>query len=240
MNALNKKSKHHQGGSFIVESVWLWQVLVLLTLGMLQMVFLYKAKATLNTATLQVAREGSITHANKSKMLRKLAHGMAPLYLKKDPNVLRLKARQVELFAALNLPVGAIGRIEIISPAAEVYKKFETKQFYLDADGNEKNIKQMPNDNLSVRDPSVKAVKGGGSSIKINLQDANLLKIRTHWCYKLDVPFVNYILHKAYATGFGDKNLHWLDCRALGLVTGSYYLPVTSGSIVRMQTPIRW
>lgn len=231
---------HKQRGSFIVESVWLWPVLVMMTLGGIQMGFLYNAKATMNNATFQAAREGSIKHADKGAMEKRLAFAMAPLYIKKSKDVVELASKRVYLQALMSVPLASIGKIEIISPKKEVYRKFEKTQYYLDNKGQEKRIKQMPNDNLNARSVSNNKIKTASGNIKINLQDANLLKIRGHWCYEMIVPFVNYVIYQTYSALPGGKNPHWRACRALSVANDSYYLPVSSTSVVRMQTPIRW
>ena len=227
-----------QQGSFIVESVWLWPILVMLTLGVIQMGFLYNAKATMNNATFQAAREGSISHANKGAMEKKLAEAMAPLYMR-DATLSDLLIRRASLYAAMKTPAAPIGQVDIISPTKRIYNEFERTQYYLDGRRREKRIKQMPNDNLNVRSASQKVVKAASGNLRINLQDANLLKIRGHWCYEMIVPFVNYLIYQTYASLPGAKNPHWGACRALSLLDDSYYLPISAMGVVRMQTPIR-
>lgn len=231
---------YKQRGSFIVESVWLWPVLVMLTLGVIQMGFLYNAKATMNNATFQAAREGSIKHADKGAMEKRLAYAMAPLYIKKSKDIVELASKRVYLQALMSVPLARIGKIDIISPTKEIYREFEKTQYYLDNKGRERRIKQMPNDNLNVRSASKNLVKAASGNVKINIQDANLLKIRGHWCYEMIVPFVNYVIYQTYSALPGGKNPHWRACRTLSVVNDSYYLPVSSTSVVRMQTPIRW
>lgn len=231
---------YSQKGSFIVESVWLWPVLMMLTLGLIQSGFLYNAKATMNNATFQSAREGAIEHANKKEMEKKLAYAMAPLYVGKKPNLIKLQKERLKLALAMKSPVGAIGRVDIISPTKKIYKEFERAQYYLDGKGKERKIKQMPNDNLNVRSAGKKRVKTSSGYVKINLQDANLLKVRAYWCFEMIVPFVNYVIYKTYSSLPGKKNPHWNACRALSVVNDSYYLPISASSVVRMQTPIRW
>ncbi|MDY6929663.1 MAG: TadE/TadG family type IV pilus assembly protein [Pseudomonadota bacterium] len=228
-----------QGGSFVIESVWLWPLLLMLTLGVVQMGFLYNAKATMNNATFQAAREGSIKHADKAAMEKRLAEAMAPLYTKKA-GIGQLAYQRKRLAAAMRMPGAAIGEVEIISPTRKVYGEFEKIQYYLDDRGRERRIAQMPNDNLNVRSSAQKTVKIGSENIEINLQDANLLKIRGHWCYKMIVPFLNYIIYKTYTSLPGAKNPHWRACRRLSFINDSYYLPVSAMSVVRMQTSIRW
>lgn len=228
-----------QRGSFIIESVWLWPILLMLTLGVVQMGFLYNAKATLNNATFQAARQGSINHADRGVMERRLAEAMAPLYTR-EANASELFAKRAVLWAAMKIPAAPIGEVDIISPTMAMYRGFEKTQYYLDEEGREKQLSQMPNDNLKVRSASEKSFEVSSASVRINLQDANLLKIRGHWCHEMIVPFVNYVIYQTYAGLPGAKNPHWGACRALSVIDDSYYLPVSATSVVRMQTPIRW
>jgi hypothetical protein len=228
-----------QRGSFILESVWLWPILLMLTLGVVQMGFLYNTKATMNNATFQAAREGSIKHADKGAMEDRLAEAMAPLYIK-EASLAQLLIQRGVLYAAMRIPGAPIGEIDIISPTRRIYGEFEKTQYYLDDRGRERRIDQMPNDNLNVRDSSQKVVRASSGNVNINLQDANLLKIRGHWCYEMIVPFVNYVIYQTYANLPGIKSPQWGACRALSTINDSYYLPVSATSVVRMQTPIRW
>jgi hypothetical protein len=211
----------------------------MLTLGVVQMGFLYNAKATINNATFQAAREGSIKHADKGAMERRLAEAMVPLYLK-DATLSELLVRRAALYGAMRIPAAPIGKIDIISPTRKIYDEFKKTQYYLDGRRREKKIEQLPNDNLNVRSVSQKVVRTASGNTRINLQDANLLKIRGHWCYEMIVPFANFIIYQTYASLPGSKNPHWGACRALSLLDDSYYLPISAMSVVRMQTPIRW
>lgn len=231
--------RYRQGGFTLIEHIWLWPILVMLTLGTIQLGLLFKARATVNNATFLAAREGSIHHADKSVMLNKFATALAPLYIKKGPNLVELKKRQLEQVVAAKLGKGAI---QVISPTPAVFRAFAVKQYDLvgrPRKMREKQFLQIPNDNLNVRSSVTKTVKMGSKHVAINLQDANLLKIRGHWCYELQVPMVNVLIRKTMRTLGATSHPHWAKCEAFSLVTGQQLIPVSGHSVVRMQSPIR-
>lgn len=230
---------HRQAGFSLVESIWLWPILVMLTLGSIQMALMFKARATLNNATFLAAREGAIHHANKSMMLTKLGEAMAPIYMGKNPNIVKLEARQ--LLEAGKAHAGK-GMIEVISPTPDLFKSFSKTQYVLEKKGGkvvETTREQIPNDNLNVRSSKVHAVKIGGKKVEVNLQDANLLKIRAHWCYELKVPFVDKLIRQGMKTLGSTSHPLWKNCTAMTLATGDQYVPISGHSIVRMQSAVR-
>lgn len=71
-------------------------------------------------------------------------------------------------------------RIIRISPTSE---QFEPSAF---GEQNDDDIYQIPNDNLMYRPDN--------TVDDVSIQDANLLKIRVQYCYKLMVPLVNRVI----------------------------------------------
>ncbi|WP_422490522.1 hypothetical protein [Endozoicomonas sp. ALE010] len=101
-----------------------------------------------------------------------------------------------------------------------------------------KKIRQIPNDNLNVRNSGVSRVKGGHA---VNLQDVNLLKIETHACIELIVPIANRMIQQTMRLTGGLSQKHWLACERRGAIDpgDNPFIPVTGHSVVRMQTPVR-
>ena len=95
---------------------------------------------------------------------------------------------------------------------------------------------QIPNDNLKQR--STHTVKAGG--VDINIQDANLLRIRSTWCEEMKVPVVNALIWNTLDSlgGLGSPK-GWSRCKAMGALHGGYYLPLSGHSVIRMQTPVQ-
>lgn len=244
----------YQKGSALVEHIIAWPLLLLLTLGTLQMVMLYKAKLTLNHATFQAAREGSVNHG-KGKcracadtglnlMNAKLVEGMAPLYMKGSPSILNYGKA---VFNAKTSQL-ALKPVEIISPSLGIFNAFKKNLYTLKCSTSKCNENkpnfQIPNDNLNVR--SVKPTKLG--KVSLNIQDANLLKIRSNWCYSLEIPVANKILSEIVRFTYTDPKManKKVACDTLALahsqIKGSaiYMLPLSSTSTVQMQTPFIW
>ncbi|MDX9996145.1 MAG: pilus assembly protein, partial [Rhodocyclaceae bacterium] len=248
-------------GQALVEHLVLWPALVLVTMSLIQAGFLYRGKTTLEHATFMAAREGSLQHAFKAPMKKTLAQGMAPLDVRANPGtgtyVIAAGAAGVPgtTYAKhFHLTKAAGGAdITVISPSRSAFNQFAREQYILCTDDNScrngnvvektQRMRQIPNDNLSVRPATTHSVSVQGGSASLNLQDANLLKIRSHWCFGLEVPIVNAALYRTL-TALGTLTAEQRSCiarteaaRALGQTT--YYIPLSASSIVRMQSAVR-
>ena len=73
-----KKQKPH--GQAMVEFLIVFPVMLMLVMGILQFALIYQAKVTLNYATFQTVRSGTINNASLSAMQLAFASNMAPLY----------------------------------------------------------------------------------------------------------------------------------------------------------------
>src|SRR5690606_18275990 len=93
------------------------------------------------------------------------------------------------------------------------------------------------NDNLAFRPTTI------GSS-GVNVQDANILKIRVRYDYPLIVPFVDRVLRgrSEYVRSSGPFDPANVDLKQpilSGPILGNHFrIPLQSTAIVRMQTPI--
>jgi len=250
-------------GQAMVEHVVLWPVLILISMAVIQLGLLYRGKVTLEHATFMAAREGSINNAFKAPMKKMLASAMAPLDMKASPNVanyvLAAGAGSVpgttyaENFV-LPLAVGGAD-IEILSPSRAMFNQFAKDQYVLEActgrscpgGGSMREararIKQIPNDNLSVRPSTTTTVGTGNNASTVNIQDANLLKIRAHWCFPLQVPVVNIAIYQTL--NLLGTSAETRSCQAKTIAHNAafgypiYYIPLSAGSLVRMQSPVR-
>lgn len=171
-------------GQAMIEFVIIIPVLLLLIFGAIQIAFIYSAKTTLNYATFQAARVGATNHATYSAIRRGLIRGMAPLFT----NSSSLGGMRDDIAAGIDSggtrrdavsEVDNYMRIIRINPTSAM---LELSGFGETVDG----IVAIPNDNLMYR-PTWE-VDG------VSIQDANLLKIRVQYCYKLMVPLVNKII----------------------------------------------
>jgi len=172
-------------GQAMVEFIIILPVLILLIFGAIQIGFIYSAKTTLNYATFQAARLGAVNHATYSSMRRGLIRGLAPLYTSSAS----LTSLEGDVEAGIDsggakrdaqTEVDGYTRIIRLSPTSS---QLEESGFAVELDDGTLAI---PNDNLMYR-PS-------GRVDGATIQDANLLKIRVQYCYKLMVPLVNKII----------------------------------------------
>lgn len=230
--------QQRQRGQALAEYIYVFPILALLILGAIQFGFIYQAKATLNYATFAATRQGALNNGSMSAIVDGLVSGMMPLFthssstggqrnfdLLKDAwkrSNSQMTDRKLTSIAIVNPTKAALGAYKGLSDS-----------------GNE-----IPNDNLMYRPTDI---TGGG----MNIQDANLLKVRVTYCYRLIVPILNkLIFHLAIdppdapgeietapdllaSTG---GNSRTLPCTG---IDDEYRIPITSEAVVRMQTPFK-
>lgn len=278
-------SRRHSRGHALVEHIILWPTLVLLTLGAIQLGFLYRDKATFNDAVFRAAREGALNHAYLEPMRAKLVEALVPLYQGGKPSAQGYLEAYAEAYASNGLSptgqfIGPAGiALEIVSPTREIFRQFAKDMHALGNNcqsdiqrirrGNdrtrcrEERFRQIPNDNLHVRSANKRRVNIRGSLVDMNLQDANLLKVRAHWCAPLVVPLGasafygitslanswNLDFWRWFGLRVATGHPHWAACQAktaanavlanAGRAWRTYYIPLSSDSVVRMQSTVR-
>tara|TARA_B100000780_G_scaffold32093_1_gene20269 strand:+ start:6791 stop:7621 length:831 start_codon:yes stop_codon:yes gene_type:complete len=182
---MNNRSDSRQRGNAMTEFVIVIPVLILLIFGTIQIGLIYSAKVTLNYATFQSARLGATNNATYSALRRGLIRGLAPLYTASSD----LDGIKIDITRGINSngqrrdaksEVDSYTKIIRLSPTADAFARYADNR-------NVDGTVQIPNDNLMFR-PSNDDFDGA------NLQDANLLKIRVQYCYKLMVPIVNRLI----------------------------------------------
>ena len=223
-------------------------LLLFLCLGTLQFALLYQAKSTLDVAALEAARAGAVAHGSMAAMQSALARGLAPLYAR--------NASEEGFSQALmrsNSDIAGSSTIAVVSPSDAMVRDFAFARPSLE-DGTTHS--EIPNDTLMYRDSSL------GPQSNVSIQDANLLKIRVHYCYDMYVPLVNKVLYYAVnvigSTGTGglltrepadgDQDPYGHPqrpdplCRIKlgdGTTTGKWPLALESEAMVRMQSSYR-
>lgn len=232
--------QRRMAGQATVEYLYVIPILLLLLLASLQFAFVYEAKQTLNYATFAATRAGALNNGSMAAIQEGLASGFAPLFVH---DLTQQALKDGRSTAKTELADNKLARIEILNPTASALSGFSN------ADG------EIPNDNLMYRDPT--ALQDG-----MNVQDANLLKVRVTYCVRLIVPIVNRLIYTiavnpsstpttidsaSYKGGtIGAPEL--LKVQPTGNATGlcisptdayPYRLPVTSEAVVRMQTPFK-
>lgn len=182
MTALRPKRRSHRHlGQAMVEYLIIFPALLMLVLGAIQFALLYQIKSTLNYATFMAARQGALKNAKSTSIQDALAAGMTPLFTF-SPDLSGLaRGRAIAAIEAFN-PMTT--NVAILSPTTNTADDFGVP------DPADSNKRLVPNDNLQYRDATVLGAKTG-----LNIQDANLLKIRVTYCAKLIVPVVNVMIY---------------------------------------------
>jgi len=182
---------HKQKGQTIVEYLIVLPCLLLLVLGVIQFLFIYQAKTSLNYAAFMGARQGALKNAAMFSIMDGVASGMTPYFMR---TAIGATPNSVDLSKARR-----IATIEIFNPSSTEIKILNPTTAAMDAFAPlSEMMNEIPNDHLMYR-----VANGGGMSI----QDANLLKIRVTYCVKLVVPFVDRIIYGVTAGIQGVRQL---------------------------------
>jgi len=234
--------KKTQQGQSLVEMLIVLPLLALLIFGVLELVLAYQTRATLNVAVFDAARAGATANATLAPMNDAYARGMAPLFVR-DRSMTDVFQAQARVRGLLLLPM-APAKIEIISPSRAVFDRFKARR-RIDATSRRYDV--IPNDNLMWRSAAVRSIGSGDNAVKVNVQDANLLKVRALWCHKLVVPLLDRLIHWTWALNNPDLYTipeaptgDQMRCDTYADAQGGedYYIPIVSYSVVRMQSPV--
>lgn len=169
-----------QRGQAMVEYLIVLPSLLLVILGAVQFAMLYHVKNTLQYATFAAARQGSLKNAQMNSIKDALAAGLTPMFTFKPDMGALAKGRAI---AAIEVYNPLTTKVELLSPTKAAAADFGSD------DPADSTKRLIPNDNLMYRPTSV-----GGSS-GMNIQDANLIKVRVTYCAKLVVPVVNVAIY---------------------------------------------
>ncbi len=216
---------HNERGQSMTEFIIVLPVMLTLILGGFQVALLYQAKTTLNYATFLAARTGAVTSGHIGLMENALARGMAPLYTHcgKSEEVQRARDHVREEIKA------GFARIDIINPPLSAFSDSTSIRKGTD--------RVIPNDSLMYRKTNA------GTASGLNIQDANLLKIRVTYCYPLYVPYIDRILTRIMTQPEDPDNCP--GCLNLYPAGGATFengclvndrFPINAQAIVRMQS----
>ncbi|WP_243656702.1 TadE/TadG family type IV pilus assembly protein [Paucimonas lemoignei] len=226
-----------QGGQAMAEYIYVFPILILLIMGAIQFGFIYQTKATLNYATFSATRQGALRNGSMSAIVDGLSSGLMPLFAHSsssggDRNLALLKNAWKLANEQVSNP--KITTITIVNPTSAALSAYGSQS----ETGNE-----IPNDNLMYRPTSL----AGGMSI----QDANLLKVRVTYCYRMAVPIINKLIFHLVVDPPGSspdiKTAPDILASEGGGATAKpctgiddqYRIPVTAEAVVRMQSPFR-
>jgi RHS repeat-associated protein len=203
------KYRGRQSGAAMSEFVVAVPTLLVLGLGGMQGALMYNAKNTVTYATFEAARKGAVTHAQAGPIQEELGIRIAPLF---GGDGSAEKAATAIARGLLEANDPRYTKIEILNPTQEAFLDFGVE--------NDDGIIEIPNTNLRYRNRQIESRSG------VNIQDANLLKIRVTYAYKLGVPLMNKIIPAVLMRFDPDNAAYYI----LGRV------PVTSVAMVRMQS----
>lgn len=194
--------------------------------------------------------KGMIRYGDSS-VLQGFINGITPLY-SKGTNFLNIANAQVDAYgdAMMN------SCILYHNPTHTAFLDFG----FMEIEGPDKNVLQIPNDMMRYRvpaavDPKGKGVnyfksngkylsdeEGGlrGAASSMSVQEANLLSIEIKYSYPLQVPIAREILVGFARLGFGGADDQAIDnaFNDFSLKNGRW--PMSSFSTYRMQTPVHW
>ena len=229
--------KTSQRGQATIEYLYVIPILLILLLGSLQFIFIYEAKLALNNATFVATRAGALNSGAMANIQDALYSGFAPFFVHGLNQQALEDARHT---AKAEIGNNKMTLITIVNPPSSLAGTV------------------IPNDNLMYRDPGDLSYGG------LNVQDANLLKVRVTYCVRLVVPIVNRMISSFYVYALGGKqsparidstyNGGSISAPELLTVTPPpattglcvdpsdpypYRLPVTSEAVVRMQSPFQ-
>lgn len=227
----------NQRGQALPEYIYVFPILALLILGAIQFGFIYQTKSTLNYATFNATRAGALNSGAMTAIVDGLTSGLMPLFAHRansggNLDMSLLKSAWKLASDQVNDP--KITRIVIVNPTSGALTAYQSQS---------ESGSEIPNDNLMYRPTSV----SGGMSV----QDANLLKVRVTYCYRMTVPILNKLIFHlvvdppAVAQTFQSapdliaSSGGGATTRTCTGIDDEYRIPITSEAIVRMQTPFR-
>jgi hypothetical protein len=239
---IRQHTKPRHAGQALVEYLYVFPILAMLILGAIQFGFIYQTKITLDYAVFSATREGALNSGNINAINDGLIAGLMPLFAHSSStggkrnmdmlkNAWKLARAQVEEPKFM--------KIWIVNPTPAALSAYKSQS----DSGNE-----IPNDNLMYRPTSI---IGGG----MNIQDANLLKVRVTYCYKMSVPILNRLIYHlivdppgapAASTTIASDMLastrgasSTRPCTAKVGTDEEFRIPITAEAVVRMQSPFK-
>ncbi|MEC5409508.1 TadE family protein [Paraburkholderia sp. MPAMCS5] len=234
----------------MAEFIVIAPLLLFVCFGTLQFVLLYQAKSTLDVAVLEAAREGAVNHGSMQAMRSGLARGLAPIYAREAT-----AAGAAAALTKAQADANSLSIITVLNPTSAAVRDYARPRYYPEEAAT---YTEIPNDSLMYRDSSIAA----SASSRMNIQDANILKIHVHYCYNMYVPLANKVIYYAaniigpIGTGgiltreparpdldpYGFPQNGDALCKiklADGIKTGHWPISLDSEAIVRMQSPLR-
>ena len=226
-----RTSKNH--GVSTVEFVVVFPLALLILLSLIQWGFVYMAKITMNHATFMAARHAATKGGRESEIRAALLKELVPFYQDSTQTHAGLRIAEAYTMAKLDTAVWPhLLRVTRLSPNSDSLSDF----------GVEINGKRhIPNDSLQWRSHAL------GPKSGVHIQDANLLKIKVVYGYKLKVPLMGALVRAMMCggsspmEGWGKDHFSWTGLTENFPLCLAYYsqdrIPIESYAIVQMQSP---
>jgi len=227
-----------QRGQAMAEYIYVFPILIMLIMGAIQFGFIYQTKTTLNYATFSATRQAALRNGSMSAIVDGLSSGMMPLFAHRASNGGKLELPMLKTawkLANQQISDPKLTKITIVSPTPAALSAYK---------GQSETGNEIPNDNLMYRSTNI---AGGG----MNVQDANLLKVRVTYCYRMAVPVINRLIYHMVvdpptSASTGNTGAEMLASKGGGAtakpctgIDDQFRIPVTSEAVVRMQSPFR-
>jgi hypothetical protein len=236
MNVHRNRVRARVRGASLIEFVIVVPLFAFLIAGIFEVALMYRTKALVHAATFEAAQQGALNNALQRNIDDGFAQGMMPLYLRS-----RSAAGVAQAYARTRAAlVLRTGRVQIVSPTRDVFNRFRETRLIRQPNGREQRVQVIPNDNLMWRTASMHTISNAGPNpLRMNVQDANILKVRSYWCYRLLTPLLDRVIWTAAsggALGLQPRSDEQRACDLQGLA-GGYYIAMTSSAVTRMQSP---
>jgi hypothetical protein len=229
-----------QAGQGALEFIVVFLGFAALFLGLFEMTRVYRAKHVLNSATFLAARTGALLNARTAPMNAELANGMVLLFMASGRSAQHLARARADTQALVSLP--GLG-IQILSPTRQAFDQLQRRQWIRRSDESEHRWQDViPNDNLRLRPRALAQIDTARGRAPLNLQDANLLRVRSLWCHRLVTPVLDRVVYEIVNLA-PFLSARQSVCSAIsggagaGIARG-FYLAVSADATVRMQSPI--
>jgi hypothetical protein len=192
-------------GSVTTEFLIIAPMISILGLLGVQYAMIYHARANLSYAAFEAARAGAIHHADPKKIRDGLIKGLLPYLLStrqslvpiKGDHLAALNANAALLNQAVKLTEEPFIKIEIINPTPQAFQDFNSPALQQKLGTGMQKV--IPNADLD--QASAVRIKSG-----MNLQDANVLKLRVTYGYQPKIPLVSQFFSTIDAFLKGDKD----------------------------------
>jgi len=237
-----------QRGVSMVEFVIAAPIAILLILGLIQVGLMMVAKQIMNEAAFEGARMGASEHGKKKEVVHAIKRKLLPFYqdssgyqqLSDMQRAGRLGAAALAEMLDVDLAIFPVLTVTRLNPPGSAFQASPSGYAISMDDGNGNQVMGIPNDNLEYRTYSA-------NNSGLSIQDANVLRIKVVYGYKLKVPLMQTVF-KAVMCGidsgvdaFGRGNVDSTVIKEnANLECLMYYdqgrVPITAFATVHMQS----